>query len=211
MLTTYRKLLVVPGGWQFSAAGFAARMPIAMNALGIVLLVSLTSGSYAIAGITSGAYTLAAALVSPYSSRLMDRFGQSRILLPLGIADALSLWTIAVVVWLGAPSALVIAVAVLAGMLHPNIGSLVRARWAHALADDPRLRTAFAWESVLDELIFTLGPVVTTFLAINVSPGSPLVVAGAITAVGALFLVFQRSSEPVRHAHGTHAAGKGAL
>ena len=210
MLTTYTQLFRIKGAWQFSGAGFLARMPIAMNALGIILLVSLTTGSYALAGLTSGAYTLTAAVVSPYSSRLIDRFGQRRVLLPLGLLDALSLWLIALVAILHVPAALVIVVAILAGATHPNIGSLVRARWVGLLSGDTRLRTAFAWESVLDEFIFTIGPVITTFLALNVAPASPLIVAGAITAVGVLLLVAQHHTEPATHAH-AHAAGKGAL
>lgn len=211
MLSTYAQLFTVKGAWQFSAAGFFARMPIAMNALGIILLISLTTGSYAIAGATSGAYTIAAAVVSPYSSRLIDRYGQRSILLPLGLLDAFSLWLIAIVVILHAPTVLVIAMSVVAGVFHPNVGSLVRARWVGVFSGDPRLRTAFAWESVLDEFIFTIGPVITTFLALNVSAASPLFVAGVITAVGVLLLVAQRRTEPKTHPHNEHTAGKGAL
>lgn len=211
MLSTYTKLLNVPGAWQFSAAGFLARMPIAMNALGILLLVSMTTGSYAFAGVVSGCYTLAAAVASPFSSRLVDRFGQSRVLLPVGLADAAFMIVLAFTVIWQLPSAVIVVAALVAGTAHPNIGSMVRARWVALLGSDPRLRTAFAWESVLDEFIFTLGPIVTTFLAISVAPASPLFVAAVLTAFGALLLVAQKRTEPVRSIADHHERPRGAL
>ena len=40
MLTTYRRVLALPGALVFSASGLVARLPISMMTLGIVLLVS---------------------------------------------------------------------------------------------------------------------------------------------------------------------------
>ena len=48
LLGPYRRVLSVPGGAAFSAAGFVARLPISMQTLGTVLLVAATSGSYAL-------------------------------------------------------------------------------------------------------------------------------------------------------------------
>lgn len=211
MLSTYTRLFAVPGAWQFSASGFAARLPIAMNALGILLLVSLSGGSYALAGVVSGCYTIAAALASPFSSRFVDRFGQSRVLLPLGLADAFFMVVLAFTVIWGLPIPDIIGAALLAGIAHPNVGSLVRARWVALLGSDPRLLTAFAWESVLDELIFTLGPIVTTFLALSLAPASPLFVAAALTAFGAVLLVAQKRSEPTRANAAHHERARAAL
>ena len=41
----------------------------------------------------------------------------------------------------------------------------MRARWSHGLRGTPLLNTAFAWEAVLDEVVFIVGPVLATFLA----------------------------------------------
>ena len=55
----------------------------------------------------------------------------------------------------------------------PNIGALVRARWAHAL-EARRRQTAFAFESVVDEVVFVVGPPLVTFLATLVNPAGRL-------------------------------------
>ncbi len=42
---------------------------------------------------------------------------------------------------------------------------MVRTRWASLLAGDPALPTAYALESVLDEVVYIAGPVLVTTLA----------------------------------------------
>ena len=46
----YRQVLGTPEARAFTAAGFAARLPMSMTGLGIVLFISITSGSYGRAG-----------------------------------------------------------------------------------------------------------------------------------------------------------------
>jgi predicted MFS family arabinose efflux permease len=72
----------------------------------------------------------------------------------------------------------------------------VRARWAHAAQDPEHLRGAFALESIIDELIFTLGPLLTALLAFSVGLASPLIVAAVLTVTGSLALAAQRATAP---------------
>ena len=57
-----------------------------------------------------------------------------------------------------------------AGAAMPQIGSCVRARWSHLVPDKAQLQTAFAFESVVDESVFILGPALVTVLATAVHP-----------------------------------------
>ena len=57
----YRRVLSTPEVRAFTAAGFAARLPMAMTGLGIVLLISITSGSYGRAGIVTAEMAYVAA------------------------------------------------------------------------------------------------------------------------------------------------------
>ena len=41
----------------------------------------------------------------------------------------------------------------------------MRARWADALPDPAQRQTAFAFESVVDEVVFVVGPPLVTLLA----------------------------------------------
>ncbi len=196
MLGTYRRALALPGAWQFSATGFVARLPIAMVGLGIVLLISAKTGSYALAGVLSAAFQVSAAGGALLTSRWMDRVGQHRLLPALAIANAVLMVGFVAAVELGLPVLVQIAAAALTGATQPAIGSMVRARWAAAAPDGDRLRSAFALESIIDELIFTIGPLLTAFLAFQASLAAPLVAAAVIGLVGGLALALQRATEP---------------
>jgi MFS family permease len=80
MLTTYRRVLALPGALWFSMSGLLARLPISMVSLGIVLLVSGRTGSYSLAGSISAAYLLSNAAFAVPQARLIDRLGQGRVL-----------------------------------------------------------------------------------------------------------------------------------
>lgn len=209
MLSAYRRVLVLPGAARFSASAFVARLPIAMVGLGIVLLVSERTGSYALAGLLSAAFQISAAGGAIASSRVIDRLGQSRLLVPLAIGHALGLVALIVVVERDAPLAVAVVTACVAGLCQPAVGAMVRARWAVVCEGESALRSAFAWESVLDELIFTVGPMLTAVLAFGVGLPVPLAVAAALCLAGSLALALQRRSEPPPRTERTSAHQRG--
>jgi predicted MFS family arabinose efflux permease len=192
----YGEILRHPGAARFTAAAFLARVPISMVGLGIVLMVSAERGSYALAGIIAAAYTVSSALLSPLGSRAVDRWGQSRVVRVLVTGHAIGLFALAAATVAGASAVLLALIAIVSGATQPATGALVRARWAHLLGSDTRLRTAFAFEGVLDELIFIVGPPLATFLAVAVSAPAPVVVSAALVALGSALLLLQRSTEP---------------
>src|SRR5688500_17375138 len=85
---TYRTLLRRPGAAAFFLTAAVGRVGIAMISLGIVWLVHARTGSYATAGLVTGAFAVAEALVGPQAARLIDRFGQTRVLPPVLLAHA---------------------------------------------------------------------------------------------------------------------------
>jgi hypothetical protein len=103
------------------------------------------------------------------------------------------------------PVAGMLALMILAGLMTSvalsggaalQVGSLVRARWSALVGDSPALEAAFALESILDELIFVLGPAPVTALALGVAPGAGLLGALVLTTVGSFALALQRRTEP---------------
>jgi MFS family permease len=82
----YRSVLSLPGIRPLLAAAFIGRLPVAMISLAIVLLVSEESGSYAIAGAVSATQALASGIFSPFLGRLIDRLGQTPVLVACAIA-----------------------------------------------------------------------------------------------------------------------------
>jgi MFS family permease len=197
MLKTYRSLLSIPHARAFVLAGFVARLSISMRALGAVLMISTLTGSYGLAGAVAAAALLGEAVAAPRLGRLVDRYGQRRVLL-LSLAVH-SAGTLALVIsaQLSAPNWMLLATAALSGAAALQVGSLVRARWSALMGSSPALETAFALESTLDELIFVLGPALVTALALGVAPGAGLLGALFLTIVGSLALALQRRTEPV--------------
>jgi len=206
----YPALLRVPGGPAFSAAAFVARLPIAMLGIAIVLLVSSSTHRYALAGAVSATFALSGALVQPRLSRVVDRRGQARAV-PAQVAVAVAgIVALVVLASSHAPAWTLFPAAILGGGAYPNVGSLVRARWSKALAGRPELRTAYSLESILDEVIFVVGPPAVTLLAVRVGAGQALLVAAALTVVGSVALLVQRGTEPQPSGPG-HPGGPSAI
>jgi MFS family permease len=196
VLKTYRSLLSTPHARAFVLAGFIARLSISMRALGSVLMVSLLTGSYWLAGAVAAAALLGEAVAAPRLGRLVDRYGQRRVLLMALAVHSVGTLALVFSAQLSAPSWTLFASAALSGAAALPVGSLVRARWSALLGGSSALEAAFALESALDELIFVLGPVLVTTLALGVTPGAGLLGALIFTTVGSLALALQRRTEP---------------
>ncbi len=128
VLSSYRRVLIVPGAWQFSLAGFFGRLPIAMVSLGIVLLVSAREGSYGLAGTVTATYLLANAALAIVHGRLVDRFGQHRV---LPVVQTMFVLALSLMMWAvedGWHPLLIHGLAAVAGASLPQIGACVRAR-----------------------------------------------------------------------------------
>ncbi len=180
----------------FSLAGFVARLPMSMTGIGIVLLVSLTTGSFGQAGLLVAATTLTGAAVAPLWGRATDRVGQARVLLLAVLINVLSVALLVAAVQLGWPLPVSLAAAAGVGVGFSLAGSAVRARWALRLNGSPLLNTAFALEAMLDEVVFIIGPVLVTFLATALHPALGVSVSAVIGLIGAVALAAQRSSQP---------------
>jgi MFS family permease len=196
LFSTYSSLFTARGAAAFSSTGFLARMPISMLGIGTLLLVSGTTGTYALAGVLSGAITFAGALGQPQIARLVDRLGQARVLRPALLAHGVFLAGMIAAVRLDWPVWTWFGFGLLAGATLPSIGSMVRARWTHVIHDNDRRQTAFAFESVLDEVIFVIGPPLATFLATSVNPAAGLVAALCFAIGGGFLFAAQRATQP---------------
>lgn len=199
VLSTYREILSRPGALLFSATALVARLPISMVGLGIVLLVSATTGSYGIAGAVSASFLVANAVFAVVQGRLLDRLGQARVLVPTAVVFAGSLSLMSVSVYEDWPRAVTYVSAALAGAGMPAVGACVRARWSQVLDEPALVHTAYALESVVDEAVFITGPILVTVLATAVHPLAGLGSAILAALVGTLFLASQRATEPPPH------------
>ncbi|WP_411035429.1 MFS transporter [Shinella sp. BYT-45] len=203
MSNPYKEIFSVPGTKGFSAAGFLARLPIAMAPIGIVAMLSQTHGEYWLAGAVSATFALTNALIAPQVSRLVDRFGQSAVLTPATIVSVLAFLALIAGTNRGWPVWTLFASAFLAAAM-PSMPAMLRARWTEIFRDRPELNTAFAFESAADELVYIAGASLSVGLAVALFPEAGMLVSTAFLAVGTLAFVLQRASEPaVRHVAGS--------
>lgn len=192
----YAVILRKPGTARFSIAAAIARLPMAMVGLAIVLITEHSYSSYAAGGRVTAAYLVASAIAVPQIARLIDRFGQSRVMRPLVIANAVLIVALGAAIIGRLPEWTLWVLAIGVGATIGAFGALVRARWTYALDQPQDLHTAFSLESAVDEFIFVIGPTVATILVVQVWPLAGLLVPAAAAAIGGLWFCGQRSTEP---------------
>jgi hypothetical protein len=211
---TYRTLLRTPGAAAFFLTAAAGRVGIAMTSLGIVWLVHARSGSYITAGLVTGGFAVAEAAAGPQLARLIDRFGQSRVLPPALLAHAAAVAMLLALVAAGTPDWLMTAGGVLAGATIPQLGALSAARWAALLRDEQAtaLPTAFTLESLANELAYLAGPALVSILGASGYPAAGTVLAATVVVAGGLcFAAQRRTAPPTSGAAGRHRTGRSLL
>lgn len=200
MLKNYRAVFARPGTAMFCLAGLVMRLPMPMYGLGLVLIVSARTGQYTFAGVLSALYVFGGVPGNPVLARLADRYGQRQVVIPATGVHVASGAVLVVLFETDAPNWSLLLPTLVLGFSYISVPSLVRARWSHVLAGRQELTTAFSLESVLDEVVFIVGPLLATLIATTVDPVLLLVACGALVTVGATALCAQRSSEPPAHA-----------
>ena len=195
-LGAYGRVLADPSARAFSLAGLIARLPLSMTGLGIVLLISITTGSFGRAGLVTAVGTVVGAVAAPAWGRLIDRVGQARVLVTATLINNASLAVLITSVLQNWPLPTTLAAAVGVGVGFSSAGACVRARWTHRLRGSALLNTAFAWEAVVDEVVFIVGPVLATFLATSIHPALGLATGAVLGLIGSLALAAQRGTEP---------------
>jgi len=187
-------------------ASVVGRLSLGMTGFGLLLLVRETTGSYASAGLVAGTYALSFGVFGPSRARAADRKGPVRALLVTAVLYPLALSLLVVLAAAGAPTWALLVPAALGGAAVPPHGPVMRALWGQLL-EGPARATAYSLESVVVELCFVLGPLLTALLASTVHPGAAVLVASALGLAGALWLA---STPAVRAVRPHAAAGTGS-
>jgi MFS family permease len=182
-------------------AALIGRLPLSMVGLGCVLLVADETGSYAFGGAVAAAGAVTTAVAGPLLGRLADTVGQRRTLLPVTAVFAASGVGFLAAVKDDWPTVTVFLFAGLAGACIPPVSSMIRVRWTHLLRGTSRLPAALAMESVVDEFVFIVGPVLVTFLSTTGHSTSGVGTAFVLAVVGSLLFAAQSRTEPPPHGH----------
>ncbi|ALS58239.1 MFS transporter [Rathayibacter toxicus] len=159
------------------AAQLTARFPFGMLSLAFLLHVERVHGSYAAAGLVLGSLSIGQAIAGPLTSRLMGRFGMRRVLTLTLVVCASAIIAMALLpleIWQ------FVAIGFVAGLSMPPVQSAVRTIYPK-IVTNAQLTPLFSLDASAQEVIWVLGPVLTTFVSIRVST-----VTGILTAAGFL-------------------------
>lgn len=162
------------------------RIPVAMNTVALVFLISTVRDSFLLAGIASSIYTLCGAIVGPRIGRRADRIGTRPVLLPITFINISSI--LAIVYFSSRSIPLLLIFSALAGASMPSFGSYTRTRWSRSIEDKRELGVALSLESVADETAFVIGPALAGFLFALYGPDSPLLAGLLFTLAGGIGL-----------------------
>ena len=166
---------------RFVVVSFFARLPIGTLGLATLLHVRELTGSIAFAGSVVGAQLVAAALMAPVLGRAIDTRGPALVLRATAVIPAISILFVLFAGPLQLPRPLIVLAAVVTGAFIPPVTTIVRTIWRHRFENEQTRRTAFALDSVLIELSFTVGPSLIAILVAIASPRDALILAWACT------------------------------
>ena len=178
-MNRYRQLFAMPNVWVLVVAAFPARVAYGMVGLALFFKSEQETGSIALAGLVIGANSLAGSVTAGVRGSLIDKYGQKwplRILVPGYIS-------MMIMVNISHSATFIFVMATIMGLTAPPINLSVRPIWKTIVPGD-FLRTAYAVDTSVMNTAGVIGPVIATSLALSKFPGSPLVTAAILMALG---------------------------
>jgi predicted MFS family arabinose efflux permease len=191
------------------ASSIIARLPLAMFSIALLVHARQLTGSFAVAGAASAAYAIASAISAPVLGRLIDRYGQTRVLILGALLTASSLLADGILPR-GTPTALLVLLAAATGTATPPLAACVRSLLPTVVKDTTRLPAVFAFESTALELTFILGPPLALGIGSIWSTGAALILAGLLMLAGTLAFAAHPASRRAQPAAARRPRG-GAL
>lgn len=164
-MKTYGRLLRMPGVLRVVASQLVARFPFGMISIAFLVFVVKHTGSYAAAGAVLGAMSLGNALAGALTSRLLGNWGIRRMIMGTAILCSA---TITVMALVPLPVPALVALGLIAGAAYPPVQAAVRTIYPR-LVPESELGPLYSIDASAQELIWIAGPVLVTFVSIQVS------------------------------------------
>ncbi|MFZ0214558.1 MAG: MFS transporter [Candidatus Dormiibacterota bacterium] len=202
--------LATPASLVLLASSIGARLPLAMLGLGLLVHAQRLSGSFAVAGLVTGAYAIVRGIAAPSVGRLVDRCGQTIVLLATAFVSAVLLAVVAFVPATTPPAVLILLAAGI-GLATPPLAACVRTLLPDIVADPEALPAAYALESTALELTFIFGPPLALGLAAAWSTSAALVASGLVLLTATAAFAAQPVSRHWRPRPGLPRRRGGAL
>ena len=184
-MKSYWTLLRTPGVSRLIGAQLTARFPFGMLSLAFLIHIERIFDSYGAAGLVLGAMSIGQAIAGPLTSRLMGRLGMRPVIIATMFICAVSIIVMALVP-LSIPSLMLIGF--VSGLSTPPIQPAVRTIYPK-IVNSRQLTPLFSLDASAQEIIWVLGPVIATFVALQVSTTAGILLAAFFLVAGGIWFV----------------------
>ena len=185
-MKSYLNLLRTRGVARLMTAQLMARIPNGMLSLAYLLHIESIYHSYGAAGLVLAATSIGQAIAGPLTSRWMGVWGMRRVLILTTIVCATAVGTIALTPPLPLP--LYMALGFIGGLSTPPIQPAVRTIYPK-MVNSRQLTPLFSLDASAQEVIWVVGPVITTLIATQISTVLAILVALAFLIGGGAWFI----------------------
>ncbi|MER3389781.1 MAG: MFS transporter [Microcella sp.] len=184
-MSGYSDLLRTPGVARIISAQLTARLPSGMLSLAFLIHIEGIFDSYAAAGLVLAATSVGQAVAGPLTSRWMGALGMRPVLVVTLLVCATGILLIA---FAPMPVWMYMIVGLVTGLSTPPIQPAVRTIYPK-MVTSRQLTPLFALDASAQEIIWIMGPVMTVFLATQVSSVVAIAVAAAFLVGGGIWFI----------------------
>ncbi|MFZ2964282.1 MAG: MFS transporter [Rhodoglobus sp.] len=193
-MKSYADLLRTPGVGRIISAQLLARFPNGMLSLAFLLHIEQVHHSYAAAGLVLAATSAGQAVAGPLTSRWMGAWSMRPVLVLTTVVCAAGIFTMAFVP-MSVPMYMVVGL--VCGLSSPPVQPAVRTIYPK-MVNSTQLTPLFSLDASAQEIIWIAGPVITTFLATQVSTTVAIVAAGLFLVGGGAWFILSPEVGRVR-------------
>jgi hypothetical protein len=198
----YGAILRTRAAYRFDIGTLLMRLFSYTITVGTIAMLTLAGATALEATSVASLIAVCMFFVVPRVSKKIDERGQSAIV-PGAAAIAIAGFALLIVTThFGLPFWLNYVAAPLISFL-PNAQALARTRWAYVIEtwsdetrEAPSLKTAYAFEGVLEDIAFMVGPAFVIALGAALFPVAGMLAGTVIYCVGTALLISSRETEP---------------
>lgn len=194
-MKSYLDLLKTRGVARIMSAQLLARFPNGMLSLAYLIHIEHIAHSYGAAGLVLAATSIGQAVAGPLTSRWMGVWGMRKVLILTMSVCTVAIGTIALAPALPVPLYMVLGL--ISGLSTPPVQPAVRTIYPK-MVNSRQLTPLFSLDASAQEVIWVAGPVLTTFVATQISTVAAILLALVFLIGGGLWFVLSPEVGRVR-------------
>jgi MFS family permease len=190
-------LTSTPGTLRLLGLSILGQLPLTTFSIVLLLQTQHLTGSFATGGVVTGVYAVAVGAGGPLLGQLIDRRGQTLVLIASAATAAMALCATALLP-AHTPAAAIVALAAIAGVATPPLGACTRTLFAAVLPDRQTVESAYAADATASELAWVCGPPLALTIGALVSDGAALALGALVLLVATIGVAVQPASREWR-------------